>query len=107
MAVPEGQHKTITQFGVFAWTALVSLWAYLWMLIVYKFWTPDRVTLIEGLLTLLYLPVLVGVAYLLDAKPWQKGKEEGDEKCMNTQLYQVKLSAAHGLARGGPCTGMH
>jgi solute carrier family 8 (sodium/calcium exchanger) len=70
VAVPEGSCKAITEFGVFAWTAFASLWAYLWMLIVYKFWTPNRVTIVEGILTCAYLPVLVGVAYVLDVKPW-------------------------------------
>ena len=71
-------------------TAVVSLWAYLWMLIVYQFWTPDRVTMVEAFLTLSFMPVLIIIAYFLDAKPWQKVVEAEDHT--DPQLYQVYSS---------------
>ena len=74
--MPEGESKRITEFGVFLWTAAVSLFAYIWMLIVYEFWTPDEVTAVEAWLTLAYLPILVGAAYLLDARPWSRATRQ-------------------------------
>lgn len=65
----------------------MSLWAYLWMLIVYQFWTPDRITMVEAFLTLAYMPVLIGIAYLLDARPWQTDADIEDHS--EPQLYQV------------------
>eukprot|EP00892_Ulva_mutabilis_P009646 jgi/Ulvmu1/7053/UM033_0113.1 len=91
MAVPEGEVKSISEFSVFIWTAIVSLWAYMWMLIVYQFWTPDQVTMLEAFLTLAFMPVLIGVAYMLDAKPWQKGVAA--EAYIEPQLYQIVVGA--------------
>lgn len=57
------------------------------MLIVYQFWTPDRITILEAFLTLAFLPLLIGVAYVLDAKPWQKVLL--NEEPSDPHLYQV------------------
>jgi hypothetical protein len=38
VAVPEGEVKRITEYGVFLWTAAASIFAYFWLLVVYKFW---------------------------------------------------------------------
>lgn len=69
----------------------MSVFAYFWMLVVYQFWTPDEVTIVEAVLTLLFLPLLVGVAYVLDCKPWKPQSEEGaDGDALSKQhLYQV------------------
>lgn len=93
LAVPEGQYKSISEFPVFIWTAFMSLFAYFWMLVVYKFWTPDQVTVAEAVITLLYLPLLVGVAYILDRKPWKaKSDDEASDAGELTKpgLYQVR-----------------
>lgn len=66
VALPPGETRRISQLGVFAWTAAVSLWAYIWLIIVYQLWTPDEITIEEAVLTLLYMPLLVGVAWRLD-----------------------------------------
>jgi solute carrier family 8 (sodium/calcium exchanger) len=72
LAVPEGKVRSISQFSVFLCTSAFSLWAYLWVLVVYDFWTPNEVTLAEAFLTLLWLPILVFQAYLIDAQPWRR-----------------------------------
>lgn len=66
MSVPEGEVKSVTDFGVFVFTAIFSLWAYLWMLIVYVLWTPDQITIVEAVLTLAYLPIMVFCAYKIN-----------------------------------------
>jgi solute carrier family 8 (sodium/calcium exchanger) len=90
LAVPEGQSKTITMFGVFIWTAFMSLFAYLWLLIVYQFWTPDEVTIAEAVITFLLTFVLVGVAYLLDSKPWKSRLDGVVVDDAKPHLYQVR-----------------
>lgn len=67
----------------------MSLWAYMWMLIVYQFWTPDRITMLEAFLTLLFMPMLIGVAYLLDAKPWERVSSQEEPNMAGSNLYQV------------------
>ena len=58
--------KKIDDVGVFIITSLASLFAYIWMYIVLKVWTPGFVTVIEALLTLLYFFLLIGFAYIAD-----------------------------------------
>jgi hypothetical protein len=87
LSFAEGTSKKVTEFGVFAWTAIASLWAYVWLLIVYELWTPNEITMAEAWLTFSYFPILVCVAYLLDARPWQK--RNGDAANESTDAYQV------------------
>lgn len=79
ISVPSGETRRISDFPVFAFTALFSLWSYAWLVIVYRIWTPNVITMAEALLTIAFEFVLVGVSYLLDAKPWQPRTELGDE----------------------------
>ena len=52
------------------------------MLIVYKFWTPDQVTILEALLTLAFLPAMVTIAYIINVRPWkaQRDSSEADNE---------------------------
>ena len=58
--------KNIDDLGVFTITSISSVFAYVWMLIVLTVWTPQYVTIIEGVLTLLYFGVLILFAYCAD-----------------------------------------
>jgi solute carrier family 8 (sodium/calcium exchanger) len=64
MAVDEV--KKIDDVGVFVVTSIASLFAYIWMFIVLKVWTPDHVTITEALLTLFYFFLLIGCSYAAD-----------------------------------------
>ena len=55
--------KKIADLGVFWVTAISSMWAYIWLLIVLKFSTPDYVSLTEACLTLIFFFVLIVVAF--------------------------------------------
>lgn len=72
VAMPNGTFKGIKQLHVFYTTAAWSMFAYIWMLVVYLWWTPDEVTLAEALLTLLFFVLLVLTAWLVDTQPWKK-----------------------------------
>lgn len=72
LAVPVGETRAISDYPVFVCTCLFSVWAYIWMLIVYKVWTPNQVTIVEALLTLLFLPLLVGTSYLISIRAWER-----------------------------------
>merc|ERR1711981_316102 len=52
MAIPEGEIRRVSQFGVFLITAIASLFAYIWMLVVLSWVSPDKVMLWEAILTL-------------------------------------------------------
>ena len=45
---------------------VASLGAYIWLVLILSYWSPDLIEVWEGLLTFLFMPLLVLVAYLLD-----------------------------------------
>lgn len=58
--------KKIDDLGVFTITSISSVLAYVWMLVVLTIWTPNEVTIIEALLTLIYFGVLIAFSYAAD-----------------------------------------
>jgi solute carrier family 8 (sodium/calcium exchanger) len=44
--------KHVRHLRVFITTAIISMWAYVWMLIVYLWWTPSEVRMGSALNTL-------------------------------------------------------
>jgi hypothetical protein len=66
MAIPDGEVRRISDLGVFILTATTSVFAYFWMVIVLMLWTPDEITVIEGVLTFLMFPLLVALAWAQD-----------------------------------------
>jgi hypothetical protein len=55
--------KKIMSLGVFSVTCLASIWAYIWVFIVLKIWTPDYVSLTEAVLTLIFFFITVILAF--------------------------------------------
>mmetsp|Transcript_25877 Transcript_25877/g.65519 ORF Transcript_25877/g.65519 Transcript_25877/m.65519 type:complete len:804 (-) Transcript_25877:2083-4494(-) len=82
--------KRISELGVFLITAFFSVFAYIWMLIVVQIWTPDEVTIAEGVITFVCFPILVLLAFFQDRSWFRKkthtktasgeDEEEMDEK---------------------------
>ncbi|GFR52684.1 hypothetical protein Agub_g15310 [Astrephomene gubernaculifera] len=71
-ALPDGQYKRINQLRVYITTAAWSLWAHIWMLGVYVWWTPDEITMTEAFVTLGFNVVLVLHAWIMDKQPWKR-----------------------------------
>ena len=65
-ALPEGEGRYIKQQGVFMITAFFSVFAYLWLVLILVYVSPNVIDVWEGLLTLAYFPILVYLAYLAD-----------------------------------------
>ena len=65
MAVDE-KPKKIDDVNVFAITSCFSIIAYIWMLVVLSYWTPNEVTIEEALITLFLTVVLIGTSYTAD-----------------------------------------
>jgi solute carrier family 8 (sodium/calcium exchanger) len=66
MAIPAGDFRTINDLGVFAITASFSVFAYVWLYIIVVAWTPEVVTIPEAVITFLFFPLLVFLAYQAD-----------------------------------------
>lgn len=67
--IPSGQSRSINQFPVFLITSMFSIFAYVWLLVVLMGVTPGRVDVWEAVLTFLFFPILVVIAYSAD-KGW-------------------------------------
>ncbi|XP_056020514.1 sodium/calcium exchanger 3-like isoform X17 [Ostrea edulis] len=81
VSVPKPEIKRISEFGVFLVTAVWSIWAYIWMLIVVNYSSPGVIEPWEAWLTLAYMPIFVIMSYLVDngCKCCRKKKVEDEE----------------------------
>lgn len=84
--VPEGQTRRVKHLRVFFVTAAWSIFAYTWLYLILAVSTPGVVDIWEGLLTLFFFPVCVGLAYVADRrllfykyvyKRYRAGKRKG------------------------------
>jgi solute carrier family 8 (sodium/calcium exchanger) len=97
IALPDGDGRRIAEPGVFVVTAVSSLFAYLWILVILQLSSPNIVEVWEGILTFLFFPMLVYVAYGID-QGWLKSKQvtpDGDQE-QNSGAPKRRLSAISG-----------
>ena len=92
--------KKIFDMGVFAITSIMSVLAYVWLYIVLKAWTPEEVTIIEAVLTLVYFVVLVGLSYAADrynasVQDSNKTAEDIEESDRKTEIQQWRTQLKH------------
>jgi solute carrier family 8 (sodium/calcium exchanger) len=66
IGIPSTETRRIKKMKVFAITAIFSVLAYVWLIIILVVNTPDFVDLWEAIVTLLLFPILVIFAYILD-----------------------------------------
>lgn len=71
LSVPSPEVKIVKELGVFALTSVSSIFAYLWMLVVLQWHTPEYVDVEEAWVTLLFFPVMVVLAYCTDNGWWR------------------------------------
>ena len=83
--------RRIEQFGVFQITAIFSIAAYLWLLVILLGTSPDIVDIWEGTVTLLFFPLLTIVSYIVDCGVCSSsnGVEPGDN---NTEQMKQFVS---------------
>ncbi|RMX37255.1 hypothetical protein pdam_00011391, partial [Pocillopora damicornis] len=72
VSVPSGTVKKIREFGVFIVTSVWSLFAYVWLLVVLKWSSPDEIELWEAFVTLSFFPLLVITSWCQDNGWWCK-----------------------------------
>ena len=66
VCLPDGEVRRIEQLGVFLTTSAYSIFAYIWLLIIVMVWTPNIITVTEGVLTVVFLLLLVVQAFIMD-----------------------------------------
>mmetsp|Transcript_62223 Transcript_62223/g.117598 ORF Transcript_62223/g.117598 Transcript_62223/m.117598 type:complete len:317 (-) Transcript_62223:302-1252(-) len=92
MAIPDGDHRTIKDIGVFQVTASFSLFAYFWLLFIVSVHTPEVIDIWEGALTFLFFPVLVFLAYLADIGIFTKEAEEAEASSAVQRMSLTDMS---------------
>lgn len=65
-SLPVGEVRKVEGTRVFAVTATISVLAYVWLILILQVFSPDRVDILEALLTLSFFPLLVLIAFLAD-----------------------------------------
>jgi solute carrier family 8 (sodium/calcium exchanger) len=94
--------KKIDDVGVFIITAIFSVWAYVWMFIVLKVWTPEEVTALEAWITLVFTFLLIGLAYAADlyrqrskAKAGVADSDDEAEGEDETEVLEQKIAKSY------------
>ena len=72
--------KKVLNTGVFAITSILSLWAYLWLLICLSFNSPGKVDIAEAWITFLSFFLLVIVAFGADKWFYKKMDSDKDDE---------------------------
>ncbi|XP_074650756.1 sodium/calcium exchanger 1-like [Tubulanus polymorphus] len=83
ISVPSKSYKRIKEFGVFCMTSFWSIFAYIWVLIVVKFVTPNYVDIWEAFITFAFFPIMVILAYCQDNGWWA-------HRCRKTSAVDVE-----------------
>jgi len=84
--LPPGDTRKIAHLNVFAFTATNSVCCYIWMYLILSQISPGVIEVWEGIVTLLGMPFLVGVAYLID---------------INVNFYQLLRGKMRKQKKGG------
>ncbi|XP_056017279.1 sodium/calcium exchanger 3-like isoform X1 [Ostrea edulis] len=86
IGIPSTETRRIKKMKVFAITAVSSVFAYVWLIIILVVNTPDFVDLWEAIVTLLFFPILVIFAYILD-KDYFGSATVDDETGLEVVMY--------------------
>lgn len=68
MVIPNGEVRRIKHLRVFFVTASFSVFAYIWLYLILAFFSPGVVSVLEGTITFLFFPLIVGLAYTADRR---------------------------------------
>lgn len=89
-AIPSGETRRIKDVPVFTITATFSVFAYVWLVIILQVTSPDIVEPWEGILSFVYFPVLVVLAYLADIGAFSSKSDR--KKAANKHVVAADIS---------------
>ena len=89
LSIPNGATKGINSFTVFLTTGFFSVWAYIWMYIVMSLSSPGRIDIWEAVITFLYFPILVILAYIADKNFCSFGKRSKSEEVELSKWFNI------------------
>ena len=77
--IPDGETRRIKEINVFACTSFFAVFAYIWLYLVVEVITPNVVEIWEAIVTFLFFPLIVLLAFAADKNFWRKQMEmDGD-----------------------------
>jgi len=77
--IPEGETRRIKEINVFACTSFFAVFAYIWLYLVIEVITPGVVDIWEAIVTFLFFPLIVLLAFAADKNFWRKQMDlDGD-----------------------------
>jgi len=88
IVAPCPETRTVEQFGVYQCTAFFSIEAYVWLLLIIDFISPEVIELWEAVVTFLHFPVLVFLAYGQDRR-WDFSSDNHEEHAANSLEYRM------------------
>lgn len=103
VSIPANEIRTIRMIKVFGITAFFSVFAYLWLLVVLMGSSPNIIELWEAILTLLFFPLLVFLAYAADTGIfWPGARKRNAQKQL--ELQTTADISKHANNAVGPAT---
>mmetsp|Transcript_12315 Transcript_12315/g.40431 ORF Transcript_12315/g.40431 Transcript_12315/m.40431 type:complete len:752 (-) Transcript_12315:40-2295(-) len=100
VVAPVPETRTIEQTGVYACTAIFSIWAYVWLLLMIDFISPEVIELWEAIVTFLHFPVLVFLAYGFDRK-WRFSEDQKPPPPTQGNTLEYRMNAVR-MITGAP-----
>jgi len=92
--IPDGESRRIKEINVFACTSFFAVFAYIWLYLVIEVITPNVVEIWEGIVTFLFFPLIVLLAFAADKNFWRKQMElDGDWNQMQ-DVFNKKQSGS-------------
>lgn len=91
MSIPSPDTRRIAEIKVFFVTGFTCIFAYIWMAIVLMVSSPDEVEIWEAIVTLIFFPLLILVAYLADRNFCLGKKEEHPQGMVGFALGKLAL----------------
>ena len=89
--IPTPETRRIDAIGVFLVTTVFSLFAYVWLVVILVVSSPNVVELWEAILTFLFAPVLVVLAYLVDTNPRFCAKKTQPQLSKNDVALEMEI----------------
>jgi len=106
-AIPNGERRIIKELEVYLITAVFSVFAYLWLIVILMGTSENLVDVWEGVLTFLFFPILVQLAFMADKGYFRAdGSSRSDtQKIVTADMskdelaeLEAKVRKAHGGA---------
>jgi len=93
-AIPDGEGRKVKDTNVFGVTAVFSLWAYIWLIVILVATSKDAVEPWEGALTFAFFPLLVVLAFFADKGYFSNDRKDvTNKKVIAADLSQEELAA--------------